>query len=277
MTALLEDLTPVEQAAVLALRLRALDVHSATPILGDRAAVRVADALGLDLAHPKIPRSVVLVHAVRAKTLDAVVHRFTREHPAAIVVDIGCGLDTRRHRVSPPRDTDWYDVDLPAVTKLRKRVLPDDPHPVPADVTSSGWLREIPRDRPTIVVADGLMALLTGAAFVELARTITSHFGEGEFAFNAYSRLAMRNSRRMRTGPLRMPTVGDGIDGAQEPEAWDARLSLVEELSMARAPEVSLYPPLLRTFARISARNERLVRAGDRVVRYRFPRRSPQS
>ncbi len=99
---------------------------------------------------------------------------------------------------------------------------------------------------------------------------MTAHFDRGEFAFNAYSRLAMRNSRRMRGGPLSMPIAGEGIDDPHEPETWQARLSLIEELSMARAPEVALYPPLSRVVARLSARSPRLVRIGDRVVRHRF-------
>lgn len=115
------------------------------------------------------------------------------------------------------------------------------------------------------------MALLSAAAFITMARKVTNHVTSGEFAFNAYSRLAMRNSRRMRGGALSMPTAGEGIDDPHEPETWAAGLSLIEELSMARAPEVAWYPPLLRAVARLSARSPRMVRAGDRVVRYAFP------
>lgn len=124
------------------------------------------------------------------------------------------------------------------------------------------------------------MAFLTGDAFVELAQAITNHFTGGEFTFNAYSRLAMRNSRRAPTlfgravgasGPQRALAAGEGIDDPQEPEAWNARLALIEELSMAQAPEVALFPPVLRTISQISARSARMIRAGDRVVRYRFP------
>jgi O-methyltransferase involved in polyketide biosynthesis len=270
---LLADLTPVEQASLLGLRLRALDARSVTPILDDGVAERIADAAGLDLTRPKVLRSLVLVHAVRAKTLDGAVRQFLARHRDAVVVDLGCGLDARRQRCAPGPCVDWYCVDLPSVIRLREKFLPGDDHRVPADVTSPDWLQSLPRDRPTIAVTDGLMAFLSGDAFVELARAITNHFTGGEFTFNAYSRLAMRNSRRVRTrgGPLSAPTAGEGIDDPREPEAWDARLTLIEELSMARAPEVALYPPLLRTFARLSSRSPRLVRAGDRVVRYAFP------
>ena len=273
MDSLLADLTPVEHASLLALRLRALDARSATPILDDRGAEQTADAAGLDLTRPKIPRSVVLVHAVRAKTLDGAVRQFVARHPDAVVVDLGCGLDARRQRCAPGPGVDWYCVDFPSVIRLREKFLPDDDHRVPADVTSPDWLPSLPGDRPTIAVTDGLMAFLTGDAFVKLARAITNHFTGGEFTFNAYSRLAMRNSRRIRTrsGLQSTPTAGEGIDDPREPEAWNARLALIEELSMARAPEVALFPPVLRTIARISARGTRMIRAGDRVVRYRFP------
>lgn len=271
MDSTIADLTPVQQVSLLGLRLRALDARSATPILNDTVSVEVAEAIGLDLTNPKIPRSVVAVHAVRAKTLDTVVRRFITEHPRAVVLDLGCGLNSRMRRCAPPPSVDWYDIDFPAVTRLREQFLPGGSHLVGADLVSRGWLEELPRDRPAVVVTDGLMALLSAAEFIEMARAVTAHFQGGEFAFNAYSRLAMRNSRRIRRGPLSMPTAGDGIDDPREPETWDARLSLIEELSMARAPEVDLYPPLLRALARLSARSQRLVRAGDRVVRYKFP------
>ncbi|MDQ2710462.1 MAG: hypothetical protein M3Z25_23850 [Actinomycetota bacterium] len=134
-------------------------------------------------------------------------------------------------------------MDLPQVTRLRERFLPGGAHLLGIDIRSPGWLDDVPRDRPAVVVTDGLMALLSAASFIAMARAVTAHFAEGELAFNAYSRLAMRNSRRMRGGPLSMPTEGEGIDDPHEPETWDARLSLIEELSMARAPEVALFPP----------------------------------
>lgn len=117
------------------------------------------------------------------------------------------------------------------------------------------------------------LALLSADAFVETTRAVTAHFATGELAFNTCSRLAMRNSRRVRGGPLSMPTAGEGIDDPREPETWGAGLSLIGEHLMARAPEVALYPPVLKAFARLGARSTRLARAADRVVHYRF---SPQ-
>jgi len=263
-------LNAVQQVALLGLRLRALDGASDAPLLGDDHSVAIARAMGLDLGKPALPRAVVLVHAVRARTLDDTVRRFVAVHPDAVVLDVGCGLDPRRARCAPPAGVDWYDVDFPEVTSLRERFVPDPGHLVGTDVTTPGWLDAVPADRPVIVVTDGLQALLSGPSFIALARAVTGHFRSGgEFAFNAYSRLALRNGRRAR-GALAMPVAGEGIDDPREPESWDAGLTLVEELSMSRAPQVARFPPLLRAMARITARSTRLARTGDRVVRYRF-------
>ena len=274
MDSALDELTAGQRVAVFGLRLRALDARSDTPILGDYVSAQVAEALGLDLNTPNIPRSVVLVHAVRARMLDRLVVRFVTDHPRAVVLDLGCGLDSRRQRCAPGPDVDWYDVDFPAITGLRERLLPSGAHLVGTDLTAPGWLEGLPRERPAMIVTDGLMALLSADAFIGTTRAVTAHFTSGELAFNAYSRLAMRNSRRVRGGPLYIgPTPGEGIDDPREPETWGAGLSLIEEHFMARAPEVALYPAGLRALARLCARSTRLARAADRVNHYRF---SPQ-
>src|SRR6184192_452034 len=94
-------LTAVQQVCLLTLRWRALDARSDTPMLGDALSLQVAESLGLDLTS-KVVRSNVLVKAVRDKMLDRLVSRFIAEHPTAVVVDLGCGLDTRRQRCAPP-------------------------------------------------------------------------------------------------------------------------------------------------------------------------------
>jgi O-methyltransferase involved in polyketide biosynthesis len=269
------ELTAVEQVSLLALRMRALDARSATPVLGDALSLQVAELLGLDLSTPKTSRAMVLVHAVRDRMLDRPVSRFVAEHPTAVVVDLGCGLDTRRQRCAPPPGVDWYDVDLPAVIGLRERLLPGGAHLVGADLTTAAWLDDLPRDRPTIAVTNGLMLLLTADAFIAMTRAVTAHFDRGELAFNAYSRLAMRNSRRAgrraKSGLWSMPTaVGEGIDDPREAETWDAGLSLIDEHFMAHAPEVDRWPPVLKAVARLNARNVRSARAADRVLHYRF-------
>ena len=81
--------------------------------------------------------SVVCQTALRAKMLDDRVRAFVAEHPDAVVVDLGAGLDSGFYRVEPPPSVHWYSVDLPGITALRDEVLPADPqsHSVPVSLT----------------------------------------------------------------------------------------------------------------------------------------------
>jgi len=265
-------LTPVQEVLFLGLYLRALDCRSRDPILGDTTSAELVETIDYDFTRLRVPNSVVLVHAVRAKTLDDVIRRFVARHPDAVVLDLGSGLDPRAHRCDPPSGVDWYDIDLPEVTRIRERFLPGHSHLVGADLTTTtGWLDGIPADRPTVIVTDGLMALLPGETFKAMARTLTSHFSTGNFAFNAYTPFAMRVAKYGPAfGALHIPTVGEGIRDPREPESWGVRLTLIEELLLARAPEVGKYPQPLRAIARLTARSTRISRAGDRIVRYGF-------
>jgi O-methyltransferase involved in polyketide biosynthesis len=73
-----------------------------------------------------LPSSAVRQTALRAKMLDERVRGFISEHPDAVVVALGAGLDTGMLRVKPPATVDWYNVDLPKVIALRNELVPGD-------------------------------------------------------------------------------------------------------------------------------------------------------
>ncbi|GAA4774059.1 class I SAM-dependent methyltransferase [Actinomycetospora chlora] len=266
-----DGLTPVQESLFLTLHLRALDARSADPILGDTASADLADALDHDFSPQRTQRSVVLDLATRTKVLDDLVRRFTARRPDAVVVDLGCGLDTRVLRCAPPPGVDWYDVDFPVVTALRDRYLPGVSHAVGADLTDRGWFEVLPADRPTMLVADGLVAFLRDDDLHGLLRGLTGHLAGGEFATNAYSPFAMWASRYTAAfRAIGLTAASTGFLDPHEPERWDAGLTLVEELLLARSPEIARYPPLLRAFTLLCARSTRVSREGNRVLRYRF-------
>jgi hypothetical protein len=61
-------------------------------------------------------------------------------------------------------------MDLPAITALRQRLPPHGAELIGTDLTGSGWLDAVPRDRPAMIVSNGLMALLSARAFIETTR-----------------------------------------------------------------------------------------------------------
>lgn len=265
------ELTPAQESLFLTLYLRALDRRSPDPILGDTVSAEIADKIDYDFTRQKVQHSQVLDLALRTKRLDDLIRAFAARHPSAVVLDLGCGLDPRVLRCGLPPGTDWYDIDFPVVVQIRERFLPHASHTIGADLTTPGWLGSIPADRPTMIVADGLMAFLPGHAYKAMTRALTARFSTGEFAFNAYTPFDMWAANYSGTfKALHTKTAGEGFNDPHEPESWGAYLTLIEELLLVRAPEVAKFPQPLRAFTRLCAHSTRISRHGNRVVRYRF-------
>jgi O-methyltransferase involved in polyketide biosynthesis len=275
MDAMIAGLAPAQEVLFFPLKLRAVDSRAERPILGDSTSAELVERVDYDFDRWPTGRIMVAVHAARAKILDDAVRAFVARHADAVVLDLGCGLDPRVRRVDPPPGVDWYDVDLPEVVRLREQLLPGRSRTIAADLAdpdlaTTGWLDGVPGDRPAMIVCDGLMALLPGAAFTAMVRAVTGHFAAGELAFNVYHPIALRRPVFPGLPGLRPDTTGAGFVDPREPQGWGAGLTLVEELLHARLPTVAEYPQPWRAFARLTARATRFHRTGDRVVRYRF-------
>ncbi len=270
-------LSPLEQTALLTQYARALDSRWRRPILGDTLADDIVAKIDYDFAALGIPTSVVCQSALRAKMLDDRVRAFTAEHPDAVVVDLGAGLDTGPFRVGPPATVDWYSVDLPGVIRLRNQVMPasEHAHSIAASVADRTWTDSIPIDRPAMVIADGLFAFLSEPIIVGVFRHVTEYFGSGELAFNDYGRIGWFSRVAVKLAPQRMFShVGSqwgyaGFKDARVPESWAPRLRLVEETSLAHAPEVELFPGWIRLATKVSGRFKAGARKA-RILRYRF-------
>ncbi len=269
--------TGVEQTAFLTVYARALDCRWQRPILDDTLAQEIIGKIDYDFAAFDVPTTVVAQQALRAKMLDDRVRDFTARHPDAVVADLGAGLSSAMFRVAPPATVDWYDVDLPQVIALREQVVPnrDRAHSVAASFADDHWTDAIPADRPTMLIADGLLPFIAEPIVINLFRHITEHFRCGELAFNDYGRVGLFSRLSMKLAPQGMfSAIGSqwkflGFKDPHVPETWNPRLTLAEEASLAHAPEVDLFPRRLRASMRLGGRFKAFARKA-RILRYRF-------
>jgi methyltransferase (TIGR00027 family) len=273
-------LTPVQETAFLTAYARALDSRDPRSILRDTLSDEVVRKLD-DVTMPKVPTATRLQVAVRAKGLDRTVRRCLADHPDAVVLDLGAGLDTRVFRVDPPPTVDWYDVDYPEVIAIRRRVLPERPHAhvVGAALTDPHWLDQVPTGRHAVIVAEGVLPFLSHEEIVVLLDLLIGHFPSGDLVFNGYpgftnwaAKWMLRFVPALRDVALQVRSKA--FDDPHEPERWDARLRLVEEVLLVRDPEaakdIERFPFLLRVTSRPFALTTRLARTGPRILHYRF-------
>ncbi len=253
---------------------RALDARSPHPVLGDAAADRAVAALDHDWSRVGVRPRDALIIAMRAKLLDRWTREFLARHPDAVVLHLGCGLDSRFERVAPGPGVLWLDVDRPEVVALHGQVFPESPgrRTVAASVLDPSWLAGVPRDRPAFVVAEGLTMYLPATAGPALLRRLVAHLRSGGMAFDSYSRPGVRLSRAMPVLRRAGARLDWGIDDPHEPERLVPGLRLVEGLPTLRIPEpadLARAPRSFRWQFAVLARTP-LLRDAGHIARYEF-------
>lgn len=154
------DLTGVPETLVIPLYAKAQDYRSRRSILHDAKAEEIVRSLDYDFERRGLSgKTRTRMLAVRARQLDEWVRAFLVRYRNATVLNLGCGLDTRIARLAPPATVSWFDIDFPEVMAVRKRFFSESEQyrMLAGSLTDASWLSEVPRDRPAIAVADGVL------------------------------------------------------------------------------------------------------------------------
>ena len=200
------ELTGAPQTMLATLYARALDADLPDPILGDRYAKEIVERIDYDWSKTSITARNSPSVTTRSAHFDNWAREFLAVNPQAVVLHLGCGLDSRYWRLEPGPGVEWYDVDYPDVAELANQFFPsaDHHHVVAASVTDPAWLRDIPTDRPTLMIGEGLTMYLTELDGIALLRRVVDRFPSGELQFDAFNRLGIKtqwiNSPVRRSG-----------------------------------------------------------------------------
>ncbi|MGH3853015.1 MAG: class I SAM-dependent methyltransferase [Pseudonocardiaceae bacterium] len=265
------NLTGVKETLLMVLYLRALDSRAATPILGDGYADELLGRIDYDFGRLASLRGSVRTVAVRSKQFDAWVVRFLAEHPDGVLLNLGCGLDSRVFRIDPPRTVLWYDLDYPEVVQLRERLYParDGVVTIGASVTDGSWWAQVPTDRPALVLAEGLLMYLTAPDVHRLLDQMTAHLPCGQVAFDTVAPWVATVSKHhpvlRRAGTAFSWTLGD----PHELERHQPRLRLAEDRPIVELLREANFPAHYRILLAVLGLLPGL-RDSMRLLRYTF-------
>ncbi len=200
---------------------KALDADLPDPILGDRCAKDIVERIDYDWTKTTITARNSPSVTTRTAHFDAWAREFLAVQSSSSKVNVlhmGCGLDGRYFRLRPGPQVEWYDIDYPDVAQLRDRLYPaaDHCHVLAASVTDPAWLAEIPNDRPTLMIAEGLTMYLSQQDGVALLRRVVDRFGCGELHFDVFNRLGIRSQWINRVVRRSGSRLHWGIDGPGE-------------------------------------------------------------
>lgn len=164
-------------------------------LLKDTKAVEIWDAEGFPLKGKSKSKWLAYYMAMRAAVFDRWTEGKIREMPEAVVLHIGCGLDSRCQRVCH-ENTQWYDVDFPDVISQRQKYFRETANyrMICGNACKKEWLEQIPGNS-AIVVMEGISMYLCPEDLKTALGNLCGRFDRLAVLMDCYSEFAAKASK----------------------------------------------------------------------------------
>ncbi|MDR3573492.1 MAG: class I SAM-dependent methyltransferase [Anaerolineaceae bacterium] len=208
--------------------------------------------------------------ATRSATFDLLTKNYLADHPDAAVLHLGCGMDSRVFRVDPPAGVQWFDVDYPDVIDLRRQLFPERDgsyHLIGAPLDDLGWLDQVPRDRPGLLIAEGVLHYLSEAEVKAILNAVVAHFPSGQMIFDICNSMIVKRTGSNVGGTG--ATYKWGLDDPQDLRKLEPKLELIREYKPSELVGFSRFPLWWRALYRAQELNLTLRRM-ERTLVYRY-------
>ncbi len=241
------NLGGVAETLLLPLYIRAIESQRPDALIKDDKVVALFEQIRYDsswMTKMRVDEEDKVGLVLRNRELDHYVRDFLARNSEGVVVHIGCGLDSRFERVGNGQ-VEWYDLDLPEVIELRRKLIGGEAaryHLLACSVLDSAWLGVVSahHPRPFLFLAEGVFMYFEEAQVKSLVLTLRDHFPGAELVFDAFSPFLVRmnNLRISRT------KIGAryhwGLKRGQDLESWGDGITLLDEWFVFSRPEPRL-------------------------------------
>lgn len=265
----------VAETSLIPLFMRAIETQRPDALIRDEKAVELVARMGCAFDHIRqLPMTELLktTRIMLTREMDRYTQDFLNRHPDAVVVHIGCGLDSRFERIDNGR-VEWYDLDTPDVIALRRNLFGDEGgryHLLGCSVLEDSWLDTVSRHsrRPTLFLADTVLVYFTQAQVKSLMLTLRDHFPGSELVFDGWRPFEIWLVNRLLSPSRFAGLMHWGFWHGQELEGWGDGIRLLDEWGFFDQPEPRLdsyrwIAPLFRLFKPIRIFHFQLGRTAE--------------
>ena len=164
--------------------------------LDDKKAEEIWESEGFALKGKSKSKWLAYYMGARSAVFDEWVRMQMTDAQDAVVIHIGCGMDSRVIRVGSEKNK-WYDVDFSEVIEERKRYYSDSANyrMIAADVRDGNWLTSVPEKKCAVVVMEGVSMYLTIEDMRNLTDSLCAHFENITLLVDCYTSFAAKMSK----------------------------------------------------------------------------------
>jgi methyltransferase (TIGR00027 family) len=246
-------LSDVAETGLLTFYCHVIESQSQNPILKDQKAVKIAQRLNpvianspnrllRNLAVGKIKDELVVHINLRAKKYDDYARAFLASNPKGIIVNLGCGMDSRFDRIDNGKLI-FFELDLPEMIAFKKQFFQqtDRYHMMGVSVFDYSWMDQVKKvgKRPVLFLAEGLFMYLDGKKVKDLVLELQARFPGSElvcevvtafFTRKPWDRMvALKLNQQLGVGKGAAFTFG--IRNSREMETWHSGIEFLDDWS----------------------------------------------
>ena len=201
-------------------------------ILEDKKAEEIWEKEGFPLKGKSKSKYLAYYMGMRSKVFDNWVKEQMVRCEDALVLHIGCGMDSRVLRVKT-RDHMWYDIDFPDVIAERKKYYTESEtyKMIAGDARETAWLPLLPKDKKAIVVMEGISMYLKTEELKALLKGLRAYFSDVVILMDCYTTFAAKASKYKNPINDVGVTIVYGLDDAKILEEG-TNVSFVKEHEM---------------------------------------------
>ncbi len=243
----------IAETLLLTVALRAFDTRQKHPVLGDKKSVELMEQIDYDFEQfAKGSMMSRLGTNVRLKYFDTCAREYIAAHEKPVIVSLGCGLDTRYHRLGGDSKAVFYEIDLPEVIVLREKLLPEteNNHLLGYSMFDPEWMEKIKTAHPDgnfLFIVEGVMMYFEESQVRLFLCSLADTFPGSEICFDALSLWSSKNSKRHDTLRKMQAEFKWGIDDDKELVKWHTGLEIISSESiMWQMGEYHWFPRIMR-------------------------------
>ena len=208
---ILTKINGVSETLFFMLYSRAIESQSKNPIIKDEKSVEIVNYLDkiFSKSDSKVHRMLynrnlsndyIVLKALRTKKFDKYASDFLLKNPNGIIVNMGCGLDTRFYRIDNGK-AEFFDIDLPNVIDLKKQFIDKNNryHLISSSLNDFNWIDALfkHKGRGFMFLAEGVFQYFNESEVKSLMFELQKNFSGCEIVFDVTS-IYMKKKRNNR-------------------------------------------------------------------------------
>ena len=233
----------IAETLLTALYQRAIEASRPDALLCDETARRLIAQIDYDFNRFTLNKMDQVNTILRVRQFDRFVQDFLSRHPSAVLINLGCGLDTRFERVDNGL-VEWYNLDLPEVIEFRCKLMAETPRcpSLGYSIFNQAWVKRVGY-HPTksyLFIAEGVFPYFTEEQVKSLFMLFMREFPGCELVCDGMSPLMVRIHNLELSSSKVAARLGWALKDGRQPETWAGGIHLLADWYYFDRPEPRL-------------------------------------